>query len=427
MHRKSGITLILALLIVSVVVAIGITISTVVIFQVRLNSVTAQSHQGYYAAESGIEQGLNRVSSLQTQKLGAALSILQNLTLPSDPNLDSTFFSASKKFLAASQDTGGTSSVAPDMQEGQSTYVDIYNVDTSLNALAQNPTLCISAVGKDVDGAGSDTIGNEVLEVSWVAWDSTGATSTPKRAYLSYSEFNQTAGCPGGQPGAVVPIVLLTPLTNYAGFRIRITALRPTGELLGVSGWGDITNLEVSTTPTTKSQILLKSISNTGGQKQALKATFPWALPLSSLFDFVIFSEQTLAKELPVSVQQNITSFGPYQITGTTGKTQPDSSSDTPFANCGSSCSYYIRLFKPVSGWPLWMTFRYDTTGQSQTQNFGSTYSASSCIIQSPYSFTGTAQFSYTIGPDSFHLPSSYQLLSQPTFLNPQESFCPTS
>lgn len=105
---KKGITLILAIMIMSAVVAIGITMSTVLIFQVRLNQVTKEGHQGYYATESGMELGLNKLNTLKSGLLSSAVTELTSATLPDGADTEYTsYFKPTGGLLKASAQSSG--------------------------------------------------------------------------------------------------------------------------------------------------------------------------------------------------------------------------------------------------------------------------------------------------------------------------------
>lgn len=355
---RRGITMILAILIVSAVVAIGITVSTIVVTQVRINEVVSSTHEGYYAAESGLEQGLHRVQALKTSTtLANAIVELQALVLPvaavGQPEViaseNRAFFASGDTKLASSADESSVAQTIAELQENQSVYVEMYDVDNSLTSLGTTPTLCVYAEGMDTDGAGTDdAVGNEVLEVSWVAWTTRLESSRSQRVVVSYSSFSNTTTCTlpeSGGYGASIPLTQFYPAflpslgTDLAGFRIRITPLKPSG-----SGNGNVANFRAYLDPQPTSQIRLKSVSSGKNQKQALVATFPWTLPLSSLFDFVIFSERTLEKSIELSVAEDVKTYGPFEVEASIDPDLGPLAPTTPFEwyafSCGNRRNY---------------------------------------------------------------------------------------
>jgi len=420
MHRKKyskGITLILALLIMSAVVAIGITVSTIVVQQVRLNSVATDAHQGYYATESGLEQGLYLTSTLKKETLTYAITQLQNARLPA--GADTSLFPNNYNnvsFLSQSAPSDSAQTATNELKEGQSVMIELYNVDDTLYTLGASPTM-------NVYGTHSGT-GVGILEVSWVAWtDNTDfRISKVQRILVSESLFSIA----GGQ---AIPLGQFYPTFNgtFAGYRIRVTLLR-TRENDGV-----VNNFSVTTTPATPSQIQLKSVASLRNNTQALVALFPWSLPLSSIFDFVIYSEQKLKKDQPITIAEDVKTYGPFDVPVSTNPEDVPATPNDPFTTtvC-TECSYYVRIIgdgvNPLPGLTLSMT-NAGATVSSGNLTLASKTPFTSCITPVPFeTFTGASSprqqisFSDITGLTNF----TYQLLTQPTFLGPEETFCPT-
>ncbi|MEK7639828.1 MAG: pilus assembly PilX N-terminal domain-containing protein [Patescibacteria group bacterium] len=416
---KKGITLILAIMIMSAVVAIGITMSTVLIFQVRLNQVTKEGHQGYYATESGMELGLNKLNTLKSGLLSSAVTELTSATLPDGADTEYTsYFKPTGGLLKASAQSSGATT-HPIVKENQSIFIELYNVDSSL--IVPNPyntpELCVFAEGS----------GDEVLEVSWVGWDATLNLSRSQKIFVSSSKFTSIAtpciSTISGSKGFPVPLTQFYPHfpgAPFAGFRIRITPLN-----LTEPANGDVKNLAVYTAPTTASQIQLKSVSTSAGQKQALVAIFPWSLPLSSLFDFVIFSEMSLEKKVPITIAQDLKRFGPYSTITDSGVSTPQTPFTTSPACSSAPCTYYIRLIAAnSSGWQNESTMSISTTGNGSNPPV-TTLNAASCILKIPY------VFSLASPPDKVtftNLPAAltqYEFLTRPAFSTADENYCP--
>lgn len=424
-------------MIMSAVVAIGITLTSVLVFQVRINKVTREGHQGYYAAESGLELGLNQIKSKKSGTLAAAIDAIDSALLPvgADSEYESYFCIGGTctggSLLEASEPTPSASSVPTLIKENQSVFIELYNVDSSLvENIGANPALCVHADGMDVDGVGGpDSDSNEVLEVSWVAWDSDLRISRVQKIFVAESAFsNGTCVAAPGYNGFPVSLEQFYPayLPNggvFAGMRIRITPLAmavTTDE--NVTGFGDVQNVRVSTTTPTEvtSQIQLKSVSNAAGQKQALVALFPWSLPLSGLFDFVIYSEKSIDKQLPITIAQDLRRYGTFPASnGAIPNTPTDPFSGTVCTTNG--CTYYIRLIATnQNGWTTSGTV--DTSGNGGPQTINA-LSASSCILRTPYTFSaGAHTITFTSKPTDL---VSYELLTRPAFSTADENFCP--
>lgn len=430
-HRRKGITLILAIMIMSAVVAIGITLTSVLVFQVRINKVTREGHQGYYAAESGIELGLNKLKTLKSGTLDAAVQAIKSAELPSgaDPDYEGYFCldgSCAVPMLDQSDAVGSEKLDTAVVQENQSIFVELYNVDDSLNGGStdfSSPTLCVYA--ESVDGAN-----DEILEVSWVAWDESLFVSRPQKIFVHYSAFSVSGTC-GSYPGFPVPLTQFYPAFihgSLAGLRIRITPVSLTSTTPSVTGNGDVQNLQVHTSPVVSSQIQLKSVSDAAGQKQALVAFFPWSLPLSGLFDFVIFSEKTLIKDTPISISQDLKRYGPHQIGAPNCAGNPlvctiPSAPEDPFSSCSgvAPCSLYVRLIANPATWTA-TGAEVNTSGTGGPQTLLN-LNAASCILRNPFIFTATSNtITFTNKPANL---TSYELLTRPAFSSADENFCP--
>lgn len=417
-----GITLILALLIMSAVVAIGITVSTIVVQQVKVNKVANYSHQGYYATESGLEQGLNVVNTLKSGTLADALVTLTTDTfLPTgaDPSLFPTNYATTTSLLAQSAATSSSTSVPKVLKEHQSVTVELYNVDDSLNLVSNvdfsNASLCVYGTGT----------GAQRVEVSWVAWDNTLQPSRVQQVYASATALQESGGCTTSD-GFAVPLHQFYPgpaPAPLAGYRIRITALAADS---GIAGAGDIQEFAVTASPAQNSQILLKSTASIGGNTQALMALFPWSLPLSSLFNFVIFSEKPLTKEHAITVAEDVKTYGsPYAMPADTNDTPVPTTAPNPFdpATC-SECSYYVRIYG-TSLPALTVTMRNNGVSVG-SQTFVARTTFSSCITPLPFGpFVGPATASIQFS--SIADLTGYQLLTQPSGKGPEEIICPTA
>ncbi len=408
--KRRGVTLIIALLVLSVVTAIGITMSTLVIFQVRLNRVSGDSHQGTYLAEAGIEQGLYKLNTLKGGKLDDALNGVNGVraaVLP--PAVGSTLFTAPSPQLGSSTSTSGVTSIPTELKENQNAILEIYDVDESLTSLSSqggidNVELCVHG----------SSVGGGQLEVSWVAWNNTFIRTNPQRKTLAHSDLDGTACMNLNE--AVFPI---GSLSDVAGYRVKLQALQQPASVAD----GTVTNLAVDVhyeggadvdLPT---QIQLKSVSTLGDQTQALVAIYPWALPLSALYDFVIFSERKLTKYVPITATEDVRIFGPWPaVSGPV----PDA---TPFTNCtpSAACTYYVRLQNSTGGAvPAFATIGF--TGSATANQSTSGTAASSCIL--PNAFTFTAAHPAVFSP-SGSANMQYQLLTQLTFADPGETLCP--
>lgn len=486
--RKSGVTLILALMVMSAIVAVSITIVAIVVFQSKVNSVVTQSHQGYYVAESGMEQALNVVSTLRSGSMGAAITSLTGRQTPTEGVLvsqggetpDNGKFKLDAS-LSRAEPSGA--SLPSTLEQNTSSYIELYNVDSSVSSLA-SPKLCIFA-----DSA--DGVTNEVLEVSYVGWTTATAPggfkiSAPQKVLVGYSQFNSASGlCPiAGSKGAAIDLNVFyqgpEPAftnTNIAGYRIRITALKPVGSEADDTDDGNVKNLTIYSEPPVNSQLRIKTTSaNTfTGQQQALVAIVPWAAPLSPLFDFVIFSENTLEKNIVIRNQvEDFLRFGPFNVRSgaqpypacesadmSTNCQSLTESTVNPFLNCNAAtpCNLYIRYYnnqptadiKTVAIGPNTSCggvnlSMFDANGSPIGQaRISNLEHGKSCIIKKPAKFVvGGSPPTPNLIKVYFTFPThvvsisncsqtdpysgdTYELLTYPMLRDPNETFCDDS
>lgn len=419
-RTRKGITLILAIMIMSAVVAIGITLTTVLVFQVRINSVVREGHQGYYGAESGIELGLNKINTLKSGKLSEAITQLTSAALPdgADNEYEEYFCTngdcgaAAGSLLATSTaQPSSESATQPLLKENQSMFIELYNVDASATALGATPELCVYADSADGDD-------NETIEVSWVAWDTSLKVSRNQKVYVGATNMQGSTCALSSGKGFPVQLDQFYPAFThgqYAGARVRITPL-DVEELIGN---GDVKDVVVTAAPSPNSQIRLKSISSAAGQKQALSALFPWSLPLSGIFDFVIFSESDIVKELPITIAQDLKRYGPFAAVSGAIPTTPED----PFTDCAAgSCQYYIRLVSDNDGWEE--TTLTVAAGDTAAKSV-SALNAATCIIRDPYTFTTNYNITFANIPAASRALVQYELLTRPAFSTADENYCP--
>ena len=281
--KNSGSILIYVILVISLISAIALTVSVIIINELRLTTVAADAAMAYYAAESGLERGLYGVKILRESgsTLTEALNIIQNY-------FDDAGFLNNTAYTDQGSSTQPTDISHQEIKENQYVQADYYNVDSPLA-----PSVVESiTVQNGTQASNPDTA--SWAEVSWIAWDQNGTLgeSTSARKVIGPTDLQpdeiQTEGW---------PINLNTFGTDFtpSGYRVRIKALF--GDLSnftitpheGINGGGDV----VTDLP---SQIVIKSVGERDKFKQALTAILPWRLPLFGLYDYVLFSEGEIAK-----------------------------------------------------------------------------------------------------------------------------------
>lgn len=288
-NRQRGVVLLLSLLILAVVTAIGLGVTVIIVGELRLSATTRNGTLAFYAAESGIERALYTVKRFRPD----ATACLDNASCPTGPDTVSTIqsFTGFGFSNGATYDTSGTASgsasFTANLPQDTVSQVDIYNVDDSLNV---SDTFDVKSV-KVKCCAGP--AGSEWAEVSWTGWardiadGSIKWSQKPKSKFISDSNLKSENGFSIDLP--------LDDLVAYvpAGYRLRVKSV-----------YADITNLTLKAFDSggnekeIPARVVVKSVGSVGDVKQALLADLPWKIPLGGLFDYVLFSEETLAKEI---------------------------------------------------------------------------------------------------------------------------------
>ncbi len=278
---QNGIALVYVLLIVFLITAIAITISIVVINELRLTRTASDATLAYYAAESGIERGLYMVKQLRadgTETLQSAVTVIQGLSgsLTNNTRYDNNESSAQSAIIQNQF-----------IAEDRFVQADYYDFEDPLDNIPPANQITQSLV---VSNAGNDPF--SWAEVSWVAWDANGTLgeSASARKIIGPTDLAN---------GWTIPNLDTFDSIDPRGYRIRIKALfgdlssitvTPYDQPNGAAGGGAIVDLP--------SLLQIKSVGQKSSFKQALTATIPWKIPLYGLYDYVLFSEGELLKDI---------------------------------------------------------------------------------------------------------------------------------
>lgn len=185
--------------------------------------------------------------------------------------------------------TGVSRQAIPDLPKDQSVQLNVYDPTDPLGFLNNRLDIqYISFTGTTTSGW---------LEITWSGWERDGTyfDQTTKRL-LSSCEFDPSnASC---YSTMLIDLLKTAPVppNPLVAFQVTVKAIL-----------GDVKNIQVhiynsndingEIIPPPPSHISLKSIGTVGQAQTALSAVVPWRLPASGLFDFVLFSEETIKKE----------------------------------------------------------------------------------------------------------------------------------
>lgn len=248
-----GSALLLAILVMAGVTAAGIGMSSLVISEIRQARNLDNAVVAYYAAESGIEDGL-----YQLRKVGVDVTDLAD-----QQTLDNQATwrrSAEKK----------EERLVTGIELNQSVQFDIFNPQETITG-KQITNVQINWTGD----------GSEWLEVSWLSWMTEGGwVGFPNKKLLSHA-----------LAGSIVNLVVAGVNENSDLYRLRLKALQSDIRDLDVTAYDEDSNLvEIPTI------VVLAASGEFGSSQQNLKINIPLHSPVIGLFDYVLFSEESIIK-----------------------------------------------------------------------------------------------------------------------------------
>jgi len=270
---NQGMVLLLALLALATILVTSLTVGSLVMRQLRLTTSADRAVVAYYAAESGLEQGLYlwRQEGLKGSQLTVSSSSPVSL------------ISSQGQWWRDSQETQST--LITTLKPDEVKQIDLFDPAASLDDSPKAKSLKISW---DPTATACVNQGQEWLELSWSSWGGAASDFDVQRRYINHS---QIAASPGQ---AVIININNVGQPNYVNYRLRLKAL-----------YGGICNLQLtaySETDGNGSVYALPAritISTTGQQadtRQALSITVPQFAPSSDVFDYTIFSQCSILK-----------------------------------------------------------------------------------------------------------------------------------
>lgn len=253
LKSQSGSLLLMSMLMLAGIITAAGTMGIITLQNLQQSIAVDQGIVSFYAAESGVEDGLYELRKKETAVASIPLSGTLNNTASWSRTITSTVESLTK-----------------DIAKNDFWEINLYDPDSSLSPLS----VPIKSVTIAWQGSGVEWIEAEVD-----SWTATGDLIEPVKTFI---------------PGASNPGVVNFPSATTAVHRLRLKAL-----------YGNITDMTVtafseldgagSRVPL-PAQITLFSTGSFSRTKQALRATMPQRSPLSNVFDYVIFSEESLVK-----------------------------------------------------------------------------------------------------------------------------------
>ena len=368
--HPQGVTLLLVVLILSIVSSVALGVTFLIIRQLQQGGdvkaeVTAQNQ-----ADTGVERvlyeaKLARGSGTNPDTFTTDLSTTKFPCNPGNAQVP-TFCVNEVPF------TTGETSLTTSLAKDQSTTVDFYD-PINING--------ISVQALELSGIADAATW---LEVSWVGWTTTNGQieyqSSATKTFFSGSEIN------GGSPRKIYFVLGSYDANNYTFFLnnplkygncneasvvsdtdclvfpnattmnyiVRIKALYGSVPVMTIRGLNNCTktNCLNPSAQTIPSRATLKVIGKSSAIQQALQISIPWRTALAGLYDYVLFSAETLSRK--EAVAPIFYTSGPYEAEQGTTVTQTNGSVCTL---AGTICSPWI-----ASQYSLGATCSYNDT-----------------------------------------------------------------
>ncbi len=263
--KQYGTSLLLAMLIMAGILTVSLATSKLIINEVVQSAQLDKAIVAFYAGEAGVEQGLFYI-----RKKGFNAS---------DLHLTTESFSNNSSYQIIAEDTENI--IYTSITEDDSFQMDLFEAN-SLNTL-DNP---IKAIRISWDGVGS------WLEIKWSAWTNAGVVENHQAVYVSQASSPY--------------IVSLFNSSAYL-YRVRIIARSSDANNIEITAYNDVDPV-ANCDPLSDclvpipGRVSIKSLgeypeNSIKASRQAILVTMPQKSPLSSLYDYVLYSEEAVVKE----------------------------------------------------------------------------------------------------------------------------------
>ncbi|MFA6512317.1 MAG: hypothetical protein WCV86_04310 [Patescibacteria group bacterium] len=292
---EQGVVLILSLLLLAVVTAVGIGVSLLVINEVRSTIRIDESVVATYAAEAKIEEALAALSTYR-QIPGATLeAALDGAGPPLNISGVKTLggivpVGSANAIVDLTHSSSGEAFTLTTLGENQSVQ---FNVQTPACFTDYNDETCVKYIkfsGERLDSSGVEPW----IEVTESAFSvvRTQETSVVKEL-VSESQFDDPAN------PYFYSFKGLSPLTLPAEVQsVRLTSLFNGVKNLEIRAFTDDTATCTGICPSDLlGYIVIKADSSFSKSKISITAAVPWQLPSSGLFDYALFSEETVRQD----------------------------------------------------------------------------------------------------------------------------------
>lgn len=310
--NQQGIAMLLALLLMSALTAAGIGASTVIISEIRTSSSTDAGIAAYYAADAGLERALFTIAN--SRMAGIALGNPNGLEVNTAFNMVKNQLPAPASLLNAGTVDMTDSSILQSqktvsLQKDQAVQLELYGSTSDFS-----PTVVRSL---ELQSSTVDPANGGWIEVSWSFVKKTGSlgVNPPNTTVRLITANNLLYGVKIDLVnGTITSSHALDPITtnifgseevlsdtsNIGGWSVRIKAF--VGNPGVPASTGIVPDLTIKTRD--PADVIMKipgdfaliARGDVNGAKARIDAIIPWKFPVSALFDYVVFSENSLDK-----------------------------------------------------------------------------------------------------------------------------------
>ena len=295
--QRSGVVMLLALLLLAAVTAstigVALTISQTTSQSANLDSFILAS----LAGDSGVERSLAAVKQFRKSGTitGAVMAISTAINTQQNVNPSSTRGAFYGQVRSSSDPI-----TIPTLRPNESSSLDLFGYDASGN-LATNTTARYLYLRAAPPSGVTSSDWRAKLEISWVMIDQAGDSSCTGRYFVD-TDLLLSGISPSLLNGTLNQLGETCTEVNPKGFRIKVRAL-DNSNLTATVPQKTISNLTIdayscnivagsSCSPVGIPGRIQVDITGTSGSSKALKtASILWQLPVSGLFNYVLFSE----------------------------------------------------------------------------------------------------------------------------------------
>ena len=290
-ENKQGMIVVMALLILSLIMASSLLVSRLIIGEVRMSVNVANAISSYYAAESGVEQALYYIKYIRDEADSAPFEALYD----GDSNPDGEV--GVGNFSFASTTLSGYSFADYDITTSTPTHVDVIHPSGDLSILSAGGWDDSIATSYDfsIDWTIEDCFpyhASDRLEITIASFDEDSFDDTgvdadiEKRVLICNCAYDSNDSCDDD-------ISSFSSISEDRYYRYVFRPLDNTVTSLNFTIYGN-SSFEVGI----PSQAEFTVDGTYGNSEYRISAEIPAIAPLSDIFSYVIFSEEDFIKNL---------------------------------------------------------------------------------------------------------------------------------